>query len=387
MYRHLWSNAPKECLEYADYSFDHHFQKPIPSFLPRHMIRDYIAGRARQSNVQRLIRFNTVVRFVDFDNDKGRFVLRFTDLVTTKDFSEHFDYVIVAVGHFSMPNVPHFKGIDRFSGRVIHSHDFRDAKQFAGQNILVVGGALSAEDIALQCYKFGAKAVTISYRTKPFDYDWPPEIEELPLLDYIDGQVVSFTDGSNRNIDSIILCTGYKHHFPFLAENLRLVTKNRLYPGQLYKGVFFQEQPRLVYLGMQKFYYSLPFFDAQAWYVRDVILGRIALPSAAKRANDMKFWQKREEVLNGRFEGIDFQVAYAKELLDVTDYPHVDLITAADMFKTGQLHKQENILKFRDKLFTSSFTGTSASTTVPWIEAKDEDQLMPKDIESTTPFL
>ena len=35
MYRYLWSNGPKECLEFADYSFDEHFGKPIPSFPPR----------------------------------------------------------------------------------------------------------------------------------------------------------------------------------------------------------------------------------------------------------------------------------------------------------------------------------------------------------------
>ena len=27
MYRHLWSNGPKECLEFADYSFEEHFGK------------------------------------------------------------------------------------------------------------------------------------------------------------------------------------------------------------------------------------------------------------------------------------------------------------------------------------------------------------------------
>src|SRR6478609_8889373 len=31
MYRYLWSNGPKECLEFADYTFDEHFGQPIPS--------------------------------------------------------------------------------------------------------------------------------------------------------------------------------------------------------------------------------------------------------------------------------------------------------------------------------------------------------------------
>jgi trimethylamine monooxygenase len=35
MYRYLWSNGPKECLEFADYSFEQHFGQQIPSFPPR----------------------------------------------------------------------------------------------------------------------------------------------------------------------------------------------------------------------------------------------------------------------------------------------------------------------------------------------------------------
>ena len=35
MYCDLWSNAPKECLEFADYSFEEHFGNQIPSYPPR----------------------------------------------------------------------------------------------------------------------------------------------------------------------------------------------------------------------------------------------------------------------------------------------------------------------------------------------------------------
>ena len=31
MYRYLWSNGPKECLEFADYTFEEHFGRPIGS--------------------------------------------------------------------------------------------------------------------------------------------------------------------------------------------------------------------------------------------------------------------------------------------------------------------------------------------------------------------
>ena len=54
MYRYLWSNGPKECLEFADYTFDKHFGKPIPSFPPREVLQDYILGRAKNANIKKI---------------------------------------------------------------------------------------------------------------------------------------------------------------------------------------------------------------------------------------------------------------------------------------------------------------------------------------------
>ena len=51
MYRYLWSNGPKECLEFADYTFEEHFGKPIPSYPPRAVLWDYIVGRVKKAGV------------------------------------------------------------------------------------------------------------------------------------------------------------------------------------------------------------------------------------------------------------------------------------------------------------------------------------------------
>ena len=45
MHRHLWSNGPKESLEFADYSFEEHFGKQIASYPPRAATFGYIEGR------------------------------------------------------------------------------------------------------------------------------------------------------------------------------------------------------------------------------------------------------------------------------------------------------------------------------------------------------
>jgi trimethylamine monooxygenase len=157
----------------------------------------------------------------------------------------------------------------------------------------VVGGSCSAEYLALQLHKFEARSVTISFRTRRMGFKWPPGIEELPLLDRLNGSTAHFIDGQRRDFDALIFCTGYRHHFPFLADDLRLATTNRLYPPFLYKGVVFHDRPRLMYLGMQDLYFSFTLFDAQAWYCRDLLLGRRSLPSPAARASDMAAWQAR----------------------------------------------------------------------------------------------
>jgi len=180
MYRYLWSNGPKECLEFADYSFDEHFGKPIPSFPPREVLQDYIIGRVSKGNLKGKIKFNTRVLNTSFKNDK--FELSFQDKVNDKIQTDEFDYVVVSTGHFSVPFIPEYKGMKSFPGRIMHSHDFRDAEEFRGKNVIVLGSSYSAEDVALQCNKYGAKSVTIGYRHNPMGFKWPEGMKEVFYL-------------------------------------------------------------------------------------------------------------------------------------------------------------------------------------------------------------
>src|SRR5699024_868346 len=136
MYRNLWSNGPKEVLEFADYTFDEHFGKPISSYPPREVLWDYIDGRAKQSDVKKLVRFATVVRWVEFNDDTEMFSVTVEDLKTGETETSEFDYVVVGSGHFSFPNYPDFDGIETFPGFVVHAHDFRGAESFANQDVL-----------------------------------------------------------------------------------------------------------------------------------------------------------------------------------------------------------------------------------------------------------
>ena len=373
MYRYLWSNGPKECLEFADYTFEEHFGKAIPSYPPRAVLWDYIKGRVEKTVAREWCRFRTAVRMVTFDQQTRQFTVTAESLLTKQTQSEQFDYVIVASGHFSTPHAPEFPGFNTFNGRILHAHDFRDAREFQDKDILLIGTSYSAEDIGSQCWKYGCKSVTVSYRSNPMGFKWPSNWQEVPLLQKVENNTCTFQDGRTKKVDAIILCTGYLHHFPFLPSDLRLETKNCLWPLGLYQGVVWENNPALFYLGMQDQYYTFNMFDAQAWYVRDVILNRITPPSKKEMQAHSSSWHQRELLLKDAHEHIHFQGDYVKELIAATDYPRFDVDAVNETFIEWKHHKQADIMRFRDKCYRSIMTGNmQPSHHTPWIEAMDD---------------
>lgn len=373
MYRYLWSNGPKEGLEFADYSFEEHFGKQIASYPPRAVLFDYIQGRVEKAGVRDWIRFRTPVRHVEWDATAVKFNVTTHDLIKDEITTEQFDNVVCCNGHFSTPNVPTFDGLERFNGRVLHAHDFRDAVEFKDKDVLIIGTSYSAEDIGSQCWKYGAKTITVSHRTAAMGYDWPDNWQEVPLLMNVEGNTCTFKDGTTKEIDAIILCTGYQHHFPFMAEDLKLRTANRLASADLYKGVAYVHNPELFYIGMQDQWFTFNMFDAQAWWARDVIMGKISTPSKAEMLADVDERVAREDALEDDYQCIWYQGDYTKELMDETDYPTFDIEEACMAFKQWKGHKKVNIMTFRDNCYKSAITGTMAPVHhTPWKDAMDD---------------
>ena len=87
--------------------------------------------------------------------------------------AERFDFVSVAVGHFSHPRTTSIVG---FTGAQIHSHSWEGPIGCVGKKVLLVGAGHSATDIAAILIKFGVGSLHISIRNdETFDY-W----EDLP---------------------------------------------------------------------------------------------------------------------------------------------------------------------------------------------------------------
>ena len=87
-----------------------------------------LEGQEKDSTTAGLARMNMILHdYATAEIKQGNTLSN--PLFRDGDALKTFDYVVVASGHFSVPNVPYFPGLEKFPGRVLHSHDFRDAGQ------------------------------------------------------------------------------------------------------------------------------------------------------------------------------------------------------------------------------------------------------------------
>jgi trimethylamine monooxygenase len=134
-----------------------------------------------------------------------------------------------------------------------------------------------------------------------------------------------------------------------------------------------EHNPKFFYLGMQDQWYTFNMFDAQAWYVRDIILDKLELPSQEDMAIDNMAWRERELPLVTAEENYTYQGDYIQDLIDATDYPSFDIPATNQTFLEWKHHKKENIMTFRDHAYRSLMTGTMSPTHhTPWIDALDD---------------
>ena len=124
---------------------------------------------------------------------------------------------------------------------------------------------------------------------------------------------------------------------------------------------------------MQDQWYTFNMFDAQAWYARDLILGKIELPSFEEMQSHTEEWHEHETAQDDAAYAIDFQGEYTQMLIDETDYPNFDIKGVNRTFMDWKYNKKDDIMGFRDKSHASLMTGTqSPPHHTPWLKALDD---------------
>ena len=246
MYEGLWINGPKDAMEFFDYTYEEHFESLQPVFLPRKHVVEYLMARVtKHENIFEKVRFNTEIKFVEYDDEEKRFVIRIKS--SDGESVEYFDKCVWAGG---MNGKPYFvpsimEKLSDFKGKIVHSAGMNklstgDTNAVKGKNILMVGDSYSAEDLTLQCIKLGANEVNITTRRcsgiATEMGSWPEDKVDIHYYAEISGIK---KDGTGKtvllkskkeeeypapvmeDIDIIILCTGYRPNDDILAKNLQ----------------------------------------------------------------------------------------------------------------------------------------------------------------------
>ncbi|MBZ9893405.1 MULTISPECIES: NAD(P)/FAD-dependent oxidoreductase [unclassified Mesorhizobium] len=76
-------------------------------------------------------------------------------------------HVVIATGRDRQPFIPEWKGMRDFAGRIIHSADFGDAKDYAGKKVLVVGAGNSGIDALNHLAQASTASLWLSARNGP----------------------------------------------------------------------------------------------------------------------------------------------------------------------------------------------------------------------------
>lgn len=126
IYAGLHTNLPKSVMCFQDAPFP----EKDPLYLHHTHVLKYLTDLAETENLLPLIRFSTLVEKVEFDHDEWKVSVKNGN----KRYTQMFDAVVVATGHYAVPFVPDIPGLVELNENkripVMHSRDYRHPDGF-----------------------------------------------------------------------------------------------------------------------------------------------------------------------------------------------------------------------------------------------------------------
>ncbi|MEO8448682.1 MAG: NAD(P)-binding domain-containing protein [Gemmatimonadota bacterium] len=337
--------SSKALSQYSDFPMPADY----PDYPSHRQLLSYFEGYAQRFELERVIEFGREVTRVESGPDGG-WRVELADGTTVLS-----DAVLVASGHHWDPRWPTYPG--EFTGRYLHSHQYKTAEPFRGERVLVIGGGNSACDIAVETSRLAAHtglSLRRGYYIVPkFMFGQPPDVmndrmqwipspirrrlhywtwrlmtggnepyglpepdhamltshpvvnsellyfirhgrvQPYPDIARFDGGRVHFVDGRSESFDTVIAATGFRINFPFLDPTLADFAEGDV---PLYLRVFHPQRPSLAFIGLvQPAGCIWPLAEAQAKLVAQHLTGEYRLPPDAREraGNDAREIRRR----------------------------------------------------------------------------------------------
>ncbi|RHX83084.1 flavin-containing monooxygenase [Leptospira stimsonii] len=262
---HLISS--KRMTEFAEFPM----KKSVAEYPSHTELATYFRDFAQEFDLYKYYKFNTKVKNVTAVDQNWLVEFHNGDSAIYKG-------VLIATGTLHHPNIPEYPG--KFSGKIMHSSEYKSPKIFEGKRVLIVGAGNSGCDIAVDAihyakkvkmsvrrgyhfvpkYVFGKPADTLGglfklpawakqkvdslilgmFTLDPEKYGFPKADHKLyeshPIVNSLilhhlghgdiaikqdvlkfNGKTVYFKDGTSEEFDLILYATGYKLYYPFIS--------------------------------------------------------------------------------------------------------------------------------------------------------------------------
>ncbi|MFA8450200.1 MAG: flavin-containing monooxygenase [Bacteroidales bacterium] len=169
----LMTNISKRNMSISDYPFP----DDTEHFPYWRKVCNYIESYKDHFNLEKVIKYGHTI--TDLTKTDNGILVEGLDNQNHK-YSATFSKVIVCTGLYSKPFYAKIKGIDNYSGKILHSINFDKSSDFKGKKVLVIGYASSAVDIAAclarndvdtyLSYKSLSLVIPHFFGNRPFDY-------------------------------------------------------------------------------------------------------------------------------------------------------------------------------------------------------------------------
>ncbi|KAK8079546.1 hypothetical protein PG997_007364 [Apiospora hydei] len=327
-------------------------------FVSQDHLEKYVQRLAEHTGAQEKTLYDTSVESVYKDPGSPQWTVHTRTLVRLVPGENEFEFVdrtwqfdaaVVASGHYNEPRVPNIPGLldlkRRFPDRVMHSKRYRTPEIFRDKTVFILGAGVSSLDIARESEGI-VKHIYQSSRGGKFDL--PPsllpssaqrvagiqrfvELEEktpdstsLSEDSLIPFEIV-LDDGTRlRDVDHVVLSTGYISSYPFLGPQLQapgvpleqadgrvVITADGCVTHNLHKDVFYMADPTLAFVGVPYHISTFSLFDFQAEVVARVFAGRAALPVESEMRRE--YAERRVKMMGGGGSK-EFHSLYGREI-------------------------------------------------------------------------
>lgn len=375
-YSYLESNVEANAMEFSEEPFPvggsnisvEKYGKETP-FRHNTVIKGWLHDLYKRKGYDDHVEFNTSVELVSKNEASNQWEVTLRRFGKKYDYvwTESFDAVVVASGHYDVPYVPNIPGLQQFynnpKNTVIHTKAYRSREYFRNKKTIVVGASVSAMDAIQDILQITETKIISSQKktsqphayfgTAAFEHPLVEKHGEIIKIDNEKGIIYFDDDTTVSDVDSIIFGTGFSFSYPFLP-NLDL-TGNRV--QGLYQHIFKIGDETLSFVGAIAAGLTFKAFEWQAVSVARVYSGRVRLPSVQEQIK----WE--EDRKSERGNGQKF----------ITLYPHFEEYFETLRQLAGEEGPGRKLPKF-EKSWTDAFLRGHQRRINYWIENNNKQE-------------